>query len=67
MNKNSCNNVPLLLANNTNKPGTLVPSATNVMAVTESRTPTVQPKCDAKSPIKAVSMPIHIIDNTKHK
>lgn len=38
--------------------GTLVPTATNVMAVTVSERPTKQPKMAAKSPIIAVRNPI---------
>jgi len=41
-----------------NKSGRLVPSATNVMAVTLSLRPTRQPKIAAKSPTMAVSTPI---------
>ena len=41
-----------------NKSGKDVPSATKVMAVTVSSSPTKQPKMEAKSPIKAVRMPI---------
>lgn len=48
-------------------PGTLVPNATKVTAVTESFKPTVQPKCEAKSPITAVRHPMKIIETTKHK
>lgn len=48
-------------------PGILVPSATNTMAVTESLIPNVQPKCDATSPIIAVTTPIERIEITKHK
>ena len=44
------------------KPGTLVPSATIVMAVTESRIRLMQPKCAATSPIRAVKAPIKNID-----
>ena len=39
-----------------NRSGTEVPSATKVMAVTLSSTPTRQPKMVAKSPITAVRM-----------
>ena len=46
------------------KPGKLVPRATNVMAVTLSLRPTVQPKDDAMSPIKPVNTPIKQIDTT---
>lgn len=48
-------------------PGTLVPRATNVTAVTASLTPTVQPKCEAMSPMKAVRTPTPQIDTKKHK
>jgi hypothetical protein len=48
-------------------PGILVPRATNTMAVTESLIPNVQPKCDATSPIIAVTTPIERIEITKHK
>ena len=47
-------------------PGTLVPNATNEMATTLSDKPTVQPKCDARSPINMVKMPIQMIETTKH-
>lgn len=47
-------------------PGILVPSATKTIAVTESLIPSVQPKCDATSPITAVTTPIQKIDTTKH-
>ena len=40
------------------RPGTLVPNATNEMAVTLSFRPMVQPKCDAKSPMNAVKTPM---------
>lgn len=43
----------------------LVPRATNTIAVTESLIPNVQPKCDATSPIIAVTTPIQNIDTTK--
>ncbi len=46
-------------------PGTLVPSATKAMAVTESLSPTEQPKAEATSPMTAVRIPIHTIDITK--
>lgn len=48
-----------------NEPGTLVPSATNTIAVTESLMPSVQPKWDATSPMTAVTIPIAIMDTTK--
>lgn len=48
-------------------PGILVPRATNTIAVTESLMPKVQPKCEATSPMIAVTIPIHMIDTTKHK
>ncbi|RNA39435.1 hypothetical protein BpHYR1_021453 [Brachionus plicatilis] len=35
------------------------------MAVTLSLRPTVQPKCDAKSPITAVRIPMIMIETTK--
>ena len=47
-------------------PGTLVPNATNEMAVTASLRPTVQPKLDARSPMNAVRTPIKIMDTQKH-
>ncbi len=47
------------------KPGTLVPNATIVMAVTESLIRLKQPKCDATSPMIAVKNPIPIIEPTK--
>lgn len=47
-------------------PGSEVPSATKTTAVTESLRPTVQPKCDAKSPITAVKTPMTLIDTMKH-
>lgn len=46
-------------------PGILVPSATKTIAVTESLMPNVQPKCDATSPITAVTTPMQKIDTTK--
>ena len=46
-------------------PGTLVPSATKAMAVTESLSPTEHPKAEATSPMMAVRTPIHTIDITK--
>lgn len=45
----------------------LVPSATNTMAVTESLIPRVAPKCDAMSPMMAVTTPIQKIETTKHR
>lgn len=48
-------------------PGKLVPNATKTIAVTESLIPSVQPKCDATSPITAVTIPIEHIDTKKHK
>lgn len=48
-------------------PGILVPRATKQIAVTESLIPKVQPKCEATSPMTAVTRPIHIIDTTKLK
>lgn len=42
-----------------------VPSATNTTAVTVSCSPTVQPKCDAKSPMKAVRRPMTLMDTKK--
>jgi len=41
-----------------NRSGRLVPSATNVMAVTLSLRPTKQPNMPARSPTMAVSRPI---------
>ena len=46
-------------------PGTDVPRATNTTAVTESLSPTVQPKWEARSPMKAVSRPMPEMDTTK--
>lgn len=46
-------------------PGTLVPNATKTIAVTESLIPKVHPKCEATSPIIAVTTPIANIDTTK--
>lgn len=46
-------------------PGTDVPRATNTTAVTESFKPMVQPKWDARSPMKAVSRPIIRMETTK--
>lgn len=48
-------------------PGILVPRATNTMAVTESLIPNVQPKCDATSPMIAVTIPMQRMETTKHK
>ena len=47
-------------------PGTEVPSATNTTAVTESFRPMVQPKWEARSPMKAVSKPIMRMETMKH-
>lgn len=47
-------------------PGTLVPKATNEIAVTESSRPMVQPNELARSPINAVRTPIQMIDTQKH-
>lgn len=47
-------------------PGTEVPSATNTTAVTESFRPMVQPKWEARSPMKAVRMPIMRMETMKH-
>lgn len=47
-------------------PGTLVPSATIEMAVTESLRLMVQPKWLATSPMSAVKNPIPSMDTTKH-
>lgn len=44
----------------------LVPRATNTMAVTESLMPSVQPKCEATSPMTAVTSPMQMMDTTKH-
>ncbi|TNN76731.1 hypothetical protein EYF80_012980 [Liparis tanakae] len=46
-------------------PGMEVPSATNTTAVTVSRRPTVQPKCDARSPMKAVRRPMELMETRK--
>lgn len=48
-------------------PGMLVPRATNTMAVTESLIPNVQPKCEATSPMMAVTTPIERMEITKHR
>lgn len=48
-------------------PGILVPRATKQIAVTESLINKVQPKCDATSPMIAVTTPIQKMDTTKHK
>lgn len=47
-------------------PGTDVPIATKLIAVTASFSPIQQPKCEAKSPTIAVNKPITNIDVTKH-
>jgi len=47
------------------RPGTLVPRATKLRAVTLSLRPTVQPKWAATSPITAVSMPMMRMDTVK--
>lgn len=52
-------------ASNSYRPGTLVPNATNVMAVTASSTQTVHPKWDATSPMIAVSTPIQNMETVK--
>lgn len=58
----------MLIKNRLNQiPGILVPKATNTMAVTESLIPKVQPKCEATSPIIAVTTPIAKIDTTKQR
>ena len=49
----------------TSIPGTLVPSATNEMAVIASFSPIVHPKLDARSPMKAVKTPIIAIEIEK--
>lgn len=49
-----------------NVSGTDVPSATNTTAVTESFRPMVQPKWEARSPMKAVSRPIMRMETMKH-
>jgi hypothetical protein len=46
-------------------PGILVPRATKPMAVTESLSPILQPRCEAKSPITAVRTPMPAIETTK--
>lgn len=46
-------------------PGIEVPNATNTTAVTVSRSPTVQPKCDAKSPMTAVRRPMTLMETKK--
>lgn len=48
-------------------PGTLVPRATKQIAVTVSLIPRVHPKCEATSPMTAVTTPMQKIDITKHK
>lgn len=50
-----------------NLPGMLVPSATNTIAVTASFIPKVPPKCEAMSPMTAVTTPMQNIDTTKHR
>lgn len=47
-----------------NVPGTLVPRATKAIAVIASLRPMVQPKCEARSPINAVRIPIPRMDKT---
>lgn len=42
-----------------------VPRATNTTAVTESLRPTVQPKCEAKSPVTAVRAPMREMETKK--
>mmetsp|Transcript_126123 Transcript_126123/g.315197 ORF Transcript_126123/g.315197 Transcript_126123/m.315197 type:complete len:244 (+) Transcript_126123:199-930(+) len=49
-----------------NVSGREVPKATSVMAVIESGRPTTQPSIDARSPIRAVTMPIIRRAQTKH-
>ena len=46
------------------KPGKLVPKATNVIEVTVSLRPTVQPKALALSPTRAVNKPMILIETT---
>ena len=46
-------------------PGTLVPRATNEIAVMASFNPIVQPKWDAKSPMNAVRTPTMMIEVQK--
>lgn len=46
-------------------PGKLVPNATKQIAVTESRTPNVQPKWEETSASTAVQIPISIIEIMK--
>lgn len=48
-------------------PGMLVPKATKTIAVTASFIPKVAPKCDAISPMTAVTTPIQNMETTKHK
>ena len=55
------------MANRIQGPGIDVPKATNVVAVTESFIPTVQPKWLARSPSSAVNIPMHAMDTTKHR
>lgn len=45
----------------------LVPKATNTIAVTESSIPNVAPKCDAASPMTAVTNPIPNMETTKQQ
>lgn len=58
---------PLVGLNNKHRcpPGTEVPRATNTTAVTESLRPTVQPKCEARSPVTAVRTPMREIETKK--
>lgn len=44
----------------------LVPMATREIAVTESLMPRVHPKWEARSPMKAVSTPIIVMETKKH-
>ena len=46
-------------------PGREVPKATNTTAVTESRSPTVQPKWEARSPMMAVRKPMTLMETRK--
>ena len=48
-------------------PGTLVPSATKAMALTESLRKMKHPRCPATSPMMAVQNPIIRIETTKVK
>ena len=45
-------------------PGTLVPNATNAIALTESLRKMKQPRCPAMSPITAVFIPIIKMEQT---